>query len=204
MNIKKQIGIISSILLIIYYTINLIWIIFPFDIYEPNIFFEYYFSINLILLALCQFGLYYALSKYLNPTVYKTEVKILTALMIIPVITIILNYIPFVYQLQNINFNSVLNSIIGLFQAILFIIFGILVLKNKDKSLPNYKFLKSFIISLFIIMPLTGIIPSILIVLNLVDLASMPYSLYIIGYLFVLIFFLEDKSEDYTLVNEQN
>ena len=186
METGKKIGIISSVLLIINYIGNVIV-----DLqFKDNIqFIEFYETSGRVIFTLSIIGFYYALTKYLKPYEYKTEINILVSLIVIGFASFIIKEIQYYFGV----IPGFLLSIVNIATVILFIIFGIRILKSKNEAFANLKNLKTFIISMFIVFGLLFISVLFLISIHRMEFMNIVFSIYVIPYIFGLKFFLKDK-----------
>ena len=195
MESRKTIGIISSILLIINYIGNVIIDLLFIDNIQLV---EFYDTIGRLIFMLSLIGFYYALTKYLKPYEYKTEIKILVSLILIEFVSLILNGIQYYFGV----IPGFILSILYISAMILFIIFGIRTLKSKNEVFVNLKNLRIFIISMFIAFGLVIISAAFLTFNHRMEFMNVAFSIYGIPYVFGLIFFLKDKEEEKPAVNK--
>lgn len=194
MDTRKIIGIISSILLIIIYFGNVIIDLLFIDDVQVL---ELYEIIGRLIFTLSMIGFYYALIEYLKPYDYKTESKILVALIVIEFASFILKGIQYYYGV----IPGFILSIVYISAVILFIIFGIRTLKSKNEEFMNLKSLKMFIISMFIAFGLVFIAIVLLTLNHRMELTNVAFSIYGIPYVFGLIFYMKDKEAEKPAVN---
>ena len=170
MEIRKTIGIISSILLIINYIGSVIIDL----LFNDNIqFVEFYDIISSLIFILCIIGFYYSLTEYLKLYEYKTEIKILVSLILIVITSLILKVILYYFVVIPVFILSILYSL----AVILFIIFGIRILKSKNVLFVNLKNLKVFIISMFVAFGFVIISIAFLIFNHKMDLMNIVFSI---------------------------
>ena len=189
MDIKKLIGIISSISLIIIYIGNLI---IDFTLYDKIQVVEFYDTIGRLIFTISLIGFYYSLSKYLSQYGYKTETKILNSLIILALIVFIINGIQYYYGI----IPGFIQPIFNIAVVILLMVFGIRILKLKDELFINLKSLKTFIILLFIVWGLVIVSAAFMTLNHRFELMNVAYSIFAIPYIFGLMYFLKDKEEE--------
>ena len=189
MEIRKIIGIISSILLIIKYIGNVIIDLLFIDNVQ---FVEFNQTIGILIFISSMIGFYYALIKYLKPFEYKTEIKILVSLIVIEFSIFIIKGIQYYYGV----IPGFILSIAYISAMILFAIFGIRILKSKNEAFANLNILKIFVISMFIAAGLVFITAALLILNHRIELMNVAYLIYGLPYIFGLLFFLKDKKNE--------
>lgn len=194
MKTRKTIGLISSILIIINYLGNVIIDLLFIDNIQIV---EFHETIGRLIFTLSMIGFYYALTKYLKPHGYMTEIKILVSLIVIEFTSFILKGIQYYYAV----IPGFILSILFISTVILFIIFGIKILKSKNEVFNNLKYLKIFITSMFITFGLVIISIAVLAYNQRIEFMNVAFSIYGIPYVFGLIFFLKDKKEEKPAVN---
>lgn len=189
METKRIIGIISSILLIINYLGNII-----IDLLFQNNFqlIEFYNTVGRLIFTISLIGFYYALTKYLKIYDYQTEIKILNSLIVIEIASFIIKGIQYYYGM----IPGFILSIIYISAVILFIIFGIRILKSMNELFVNLQNLKIFVISMFIAFGLVFIAAVLLTLNHRMELMNVAYSIYGLPYVFGLMFFLKDKRNE--------
>lgn len=185
---KFIIGIISSLFLILFYLEGGIV-----DLFIPNI--EWINEMNetvfRLIFTLSFIGFYYSLSKYFKNFGQMNFIKIINAMVITEIISIIIRGVDyFIFLLPG--FIITILYITGL---VLFIVFGIKALMINDNQFINLKNLKTFIIVMFIAFGLVLISIAIITFIVKFELINVIFTIYAIPYIFGLIFFIKINNQ---------
>ena len=187
-SMRKNIGIIASIILIL----NYVWgaamsLFFP----ENTQILEINSTLGRLIFTLCLFGFYYALILCLRPHNFRPEINVLKAYLLIVVTSFILHTVYFYHG----TIPEFLLSLLYNFALIAFIIFGIMVMRRSNKKYVNMKRLKAFVISMFIIYGIILIKVAMLLMYRSIDYLNIIYVVYAIPYVFGLRFFMNEDIE---------
>lgn len=185
---KFIIGIISSLFLILFYLEGGIV-----DLFIPNI--EWINEMNetvfRLIFTLSFIGFYYSLSKYFKNFGQMNFIKIINAMVITEIISIIIRGVDyFIFLLPG--FIITILYITGL---VLFIVFGIKALMINDNQFINLKNLKTFIIVMFIAFGLVLISIAIITFIVKFELINVIFTIYAIPYIFGLKFFIKINNQ---------
>lgn len=189
MKARKMMGIVSSLLLIGNYVSNLIFDLMIQDIHYN----QFRQTTGSVIFAVCMIAFYYSLTRYFKPHGLKAELQILYVLIILQIVSLPIGFFPVIPQF--------IYGIFNIMGVVFFILLGIRILKRKNEELPNLKILKSFTISMFVVM---AVVFSSFIMFSafLMDLKYQPefssiiISIYAIPYIIGILFFLKDRSRE--------